>query len=128
MVETVGVTNPIKKVVSMGDRRYNSQKTIEDEENELKELIKEQKAETSSDNAQSSEAMEAANPEEKTFKKRYGDLRRHAQKQQEDNENKILALQEQLDTVTKPQIKLPKSLDYGIVGFSVFHFFFRQLL
>ena len=109
MVETVGVTNPIKKVVSMGDRRYNSQKTIEDEENELKELIKEQKAETSSDNAQSSEAMEAANPVEKTFTKRYGDLRRHAQKQQEDNENKILALQEQLDTVTKSQIKLPKS-------------------
>ena len=39
----VGTTEPIKKVVSMGDRRYDTQKTIEDEEKELEELIQQQK-------------------------------------------------------------------------------------
>ena len=39
----VGTTDPIKKVVSMGDRRYDTQKTIEDEEKELEELIEQQK-------------------------------------------------------------------------------------
>ena len=33
----VGAIDPIKKVVSMGDRRYDTQKTIEDEEKELEE-------------------------------------------------------------------------------------------
>tara|TARA_R100001143_G_C3340639_1_gene124072 strand:- start:237 stop:1139 length:903 start_codon:yes stop_codon:yes gene_type:complete len=109
----VGAVNPIKKVVSMGDRRYNSQKTIEDEEKELEELLKEQVAnsdsEPNSEKDSLEEDQEAKTPEEKTFKKRYGDLRRHSQKQQKDNEEKIIALQEQLTTATKTQIKLPKS-------------------
>jgi len=109
----VGTVNPIKKVVSMGDRRYNSQKTIEDEEKELEELIKEQAtnsdSEPNSENDSLDEDQEAKTPEEKTFKKRYGDLRRHSQKQQKEHEEKIVALQEQLTTATKTQISLPKS-------------------
>jgi|TARA_R110002020_G_scaffold239335_5_gene451887 hypothetical protein len=109
----VGTTEPIKKVVSMGDRRYDTQKTIEDEEKELEELIQEQKEETElaekKDKLLEAELAEPDSAEEKTFKKRYGDLRRHTQKQQKEHEDKIIALQEQLDKATKSQIKLPKS-------------------
>ena len=109
----VGTTDPIKKVVSMGDRRYDTQKTIEDEEKELEELIEQQKEEAEKDERAAKiveqELLEPDSAEEKTFKKRYGDLRRHTQKQQKEHEEKIAALQNQLDTVTKTQIKLPKT-------------------
>ena len=109
----VGTTDPIKKVVSMGDRRYDTQKTIEDEEKELEELIQQQKDATEQDERAAKileqELLEPDSAEEKTFKKRYGDLRRHTQKQQQEHEEKIAALQSQLDTVTKKQIKLPKT-------------------
>ena len=109
----VGVVDPIKKVVSMGDRRYNTQKTIEDEEKELEGLIQQQKDDTEVEEKRAKAAeedqLEPDSAEEKTFKKRYGDLRRHSQKQQKDNEEKLVALQAQLDKVTKTQIKLPKS-------------------
>jgi hypothetical protein len=109
----VGAVDPIKKVVSMGDRRYNTQKTIEDEEKELEELLQQQKDDTEVEEkrvkAAEEDQLEPDSAEEKTFKKRYGDLRRHSQKQQTDNEEKLAALQAQLDKVTKTQIKLPKS-------------------
>ena len=109
----VGTTEPIKKVVSMGDRRYDTQKTIEDEEKELEELIQEQKEETElaekKDKLLEAELAEPDSAEEKTFKKRYGDLRRHTQKQQKEHEDKIIALEGQLTKATQAQIKLPKS-------------------
>ena len=109
----VGTTDPIKKVVSMGDGRYDTQKTIEDEEKELEELIEQQKEEAEKDERAAKiveqELLEPDSAEEKTFKKRYGDLRRHTQKQQKEHEEKIAALQNQLDTATKTQIKLPKT-------------------
>ena len=112
--ETVVATeNPIKKVVSMGDRRYDSQKTIEDEHLELEELIKEQKEEAEKDEIRAkvreAEEFEPSDAEEKTFKKRYGDLRRHSQKQQQANEEKITSLKSQLADATKKQIDLPKT-------------------
>ena len=113
MVDTVGTVDPIKKVVSMGDRRYNTPKTIEAEEKELDDLIQQQKEDTevaerqAKAEAEEFHALDSA--EERTFKKRYGDLRRHSQKQQKDNEEKIGALKNQLDVATKTQIKLPKS-------------------
>ena len=48
-------------------------------------------------------------PEEKTFKKRYGDLRRHNQEKEKSYQDEIFKLKQQLtDTATK-EIKLPKS-------------------
>ena len=47
--------------------------------------------------------------EEQTFKKRYGDLRRHSQKQQEELQKQIDQLRTQLETATKKEIRLPKS-------------------
>ena len=109
----VGTTEPIKKVVSMGDRRYDTQKTIEDEEKELEELIQQQKddaeVQEKKDKIIEEQLLEPDSAEEKTFKKRYGDLRRHTQQQQKEHEDKIAALQNQLDKATKAQIQLPKS-------------------
>ena len=52
---------------------------------------------------------ESLAPEEKTFKKRYGDLRRHNQEKEKSYQDEIFKLKQQLtDTATK-EIKLPKS-------------------
>tara|TARA_R100001509_G_scaffold95932_1_gene55852 strand:+ start:212 stop:1081 length:870 start_codon:yes stop_codon:yes gene_type:complete len=48
-------------------------------------------------------------PEEKTFKKRYGDLRRHAQQKEEQMREKIRQLETQLSTAAKEAIQLPKT-------------------
>jgi hypothetical protein len=84
---------------------------IEKEEKELEELIKEQESGEENSGHVIEDDNSPATPEEKTFKKRYGDLRRHSQKQQEDYENKLAALKTQLTAATNQQIKLPKSED-----------------
>lgn len=52
---------------------------------------------------------EPTDPEEATFKKRYGDLRRHMQQQMAEREAKLQAMEQQLAAATKQQIKFPKS-------------------
>lgn len=52
---------------------------------------------------------EPTDPEEATFKKRYGDLRRHMQQQMAQRDAEMQALQQQLASATKQQIKFPKS-------------------
>jgi hypothetical protein len=47
--------------------------------------------------------------EEKNFKKRYGDLRRHQQKKEEEFTAKIKALEEQLSKAAKQELVLPKT-------------------
>ena len=82
--------------------RDNSEEISELEalQNERNAVIEEQ---------QDAEETEAMQPEEKTFKKRYGDLRRHAQQKEQDLRNQIRQLEEQLSSATKEGIKLPKS-------------------
>ena len=113
MVEAIGEVQPVKTVMAIADKKYSNRKTVEDEEKELEELIQQQTDETETVEKQAQEEEEEreepANAEEKTFKKRYGDLRRHSQKQQKDFDDKISALQNQLDEVTKTQIQLPKT-------------------
>ena len=109
MVEAIGEVQPVKTVMAIADKKYSNRKTVEDEEKELEELIQQQTEETEAVEKQAQEEEEPENAEEKTFKKRYGDLRRHSQKQQKEHDDKISALQRQLDEVTKTQIKLPKS-------------------
>ena len=55
------------------------------------------------------EEAEPTNAEEKTFKKRYSDLRRHQQKQAEDFKKEIDALKKQLGDATQKEMQLPKS-------------------
>ena len=89
-------------------RKPNSnQDKIEKEEEELKELLAEQNNSNEKEEEQVEEVPKSA--EEKTFKKRYGDLRRHTQKQTDDLQEKIKQLEKQLDVTTKEAIKLPKS-------------------
>ena len=76
---------------------------IEKEEKELEELKK-----ANSPDAEANES-EPESAEERTFKKRYGDLRRHSQKQQTDLQKQIDDLKSQLEMSTKQQIKLPKT-------------------
>ena len=49
------------------------------------------------------------NAEEKTFKKRYGDLRRHSQEKEKQFQKQLDDLKSQLEKATKKEIKLPKT-------------------
>jgi nitrous oxide reductase len=55
------------------------------------------------------EEEEPKSAEERTFKKRYGDLRRHAQEKEKHFQTEIDKLKEQLSAATKKEMKLPKS-------------------
>ena len=94
-----------KRVVAFGRRNANEDR-IKKAEQELEELTKE--SETVTVTAEDSEA-EPESAEEKTFKKRYGDLRRHSQKQQDELQNQINELRTQLEKATAKEIKLPKT-------------------
>ena len=48
-------------------------------------------------------------PEEASFRKRYGDLRRHMQTVQSQKDEEIERLREQLDAATRQQIRFPKT-------------------
>tara|TARA_R100000654_G_scaffold29405_1_gene54083 strand:- start:1707 stop:2534 length:828 start_codon:yes stop_codon:yes gene_type:complete len=93
----------VQQEVKNSPMRY-TKKSIEEEEREIEELEAQrnptQEVEKSDENL---------NAEEKTFKKRYGDLRRHTQQLQEQHTNDIRKLQEQIESLTKKQVKLPKS-------------------
>ena len=86
-------------------RPYSREEKLKQEEEELQELIEEQKQDASTEEVEE----EPTNAEERTFKKRYSDLRRHQQKQTDELKAEINNLKAQLEQSTKKQIKLPKS-------------------
>lgn len=73
------------------------------------ELAAEEELKTREDYSEKEESVETLGAEEESFKKRYGDLRRHMQKTTEDKDKAIVQLQEQLSLATKKEIKLPKT-------------------
>ena len=93
--------------VAFANRKYSNEERIKKEEEELAELIADQRGEPETEEVDAE--AEPTNAEEKSFKKRYGDLRRHSQKQLQEQVEKINALQSQLEKSTKQEIKLPKS-------------------
>ena len=95
------------KKVAFANKPYTQEERIKREEEELEQLIKEQKGEVEETVQEQEE--EPTNAEEKTFKKRYSDLRRHQQKQSEDFKKEIDELKRQLGDATKKEMKLPKS-------------------
>ena len=95
-----------KKVMALASRKYSREDKIQKDQEELDQLIAENKGEVKEE---VQEEQEPTSAEEKTFKKRYGDLRRHAQQKESDLQEQINQLKEQLDSATKKQIKLPKS-------------------
>jgi hypothetical protein len=100
---TEAVIEQAKFMSSYGKRNANTER-IEKEEAELKLLIDGVKQAPT----QVVEA-EPESAEEKSFKKRYGDLRRHSQEQQNAFQKQIDELKSQLQQSTEQQIKMPKS-------------------
>jgi len=82
---------------------YNNDERIKKEEEELEQLMKEQKGEIED------KEEEPSSSEEKTFKKRYGDLRRHTQEKEREFQKQLEELKSQLDTATRKEMQLPKS-------------------
>jgi hypothetical protein len=95
------------KKVAFANKKYSNAERLKREEEELERLIAEQKGEV--EQVEEPQEAEPANAEERSFKKRYGDLRRHQQTKEKEYEDRIKALEQQLNQATKQEIKLPKS-------------------
>ena len=105
---------PEKKVGFANKHQYR--KTVEDEEKELEALKsqveeEEQKDEAREELVKEQDELLETSAEERTFKKRYGDLRRFSQKQKEEFENRVSKLEAQLEETAKTQMQLPKTED-----------------
>ena len=98
------------KKVAFANRKYTNEEKRKMEEEELEQLLKEQRGEVEDASPeQTEESEEPTTAEEKTFKKRYSDLRRHQQKQAEEFKTELAELKRQLSEATKKEMKLPKS-------------------
>ena len=95
-----------EKKVAFANRKYTNEEKRQREEEELAEMIEQQKAGKEKPEPEEAEPDTA---EEKTFKKRYSDLRRHQQKQAEEFKAELDAMRKQLEQATKKEMKLPKS-------------------
>ena len=98
-----------QKKVAFANRKYTNEEKRKMEEEELEQLVKEQKGEVEQEATTEPEEAEPTNAEEKTFKKRYSDLRRHQQQQAEDFKKEIETLKSQLSQAAQKEMKLPKS-------------------
>jgi predicted nuclease with RNAse H fold len=92
------------KKVAFDNKKYSNEEKRQREQEELDQLI-EARQEPSEEVVE----QEPANAEEKSFKKRYGDLRRHTQEKERSYEERISVLEGQLNQSTKNNIKLPTS-------------------
>jgi len=79
------------------NKPYTQEERVKRDEEELEQLMKERDGEEESPEQEA----EPTSAEEKTFKKRYSDLRRHQQKQAEEFKSELAEL--------KQEMKLPKS-------------------
>ena len=105
-------TAEVKEVKTAGFMKRNANKErIEQEEKEIEELMQSRSATDDEEGDSVDDGPEPENAEERTFKKRYGDLRRHAQKKEQDLQKQIDELRTQLEASTRKEIKYPKSED-----------------
>ena len=95
------------KIAAFANRKYSNEERRKHEQDELDELIAEQNGETKE--AVQEDDQEPVSAEDKSFKKRYGDLRRHVQEKEKTWEDKLKQLEAQLDQATRKEISLPKS-------------------
>ena len=97
------------KTAMFMNRPYSQEERIKKDEEELEQLLKEQKNEVESSKEKTKDEEEPSSSEERTFKKRYGDLRRHTQQKEQEFQKQLDDLKRQLTTATKKEMKLPKS-------------------
>jgi len=112
MSEVIAVVDNTPKTEVIKNAGFAKRSALDEriakDEEELKALVQNNTA--PAEQAESDEMdEEPTSAEEKSFKKRYGDLRRHSQKQQMEFQKQIDELRAQLEESTKAQIKLPKS-------------------
>jgi len=106
--EMVVDATPKKKAFM--EKPSTHEERIKRDEEELKQLMEEQKGETESvEETKAEDEEEPKTAEERTFKKRYGDLRRHSQEKEKDFQKQLDDLKSQLSKATKKEMKLPKS-------------------
>ena len=111
MAEAIVQEATPKKVAFM-TKPKNVEERIKKDEKELEKLLQGQKEEAKEEaesKEETSDNKEPESAEERSFKKRYGDLRKHQQQQQKVFEDKITNLERQLGEATKKEIKLPKT-------------------
>ena len=87
-------------------RNSRVRERVKEDEAELQQMLEER---DSSEKVEAVEDEEPANAEEKSYKKRYADLRRGSQKAKEDLETRISTLESQLKQSTAQEMQLPKS-------------------
>jgi len=106
--EMVVDATPKKKAFM--EKPSTHEERIKRDEEELKQLMEEQKGEAESvEETKAEDEEEPKTAEERTFKKRYGDLRRHSQEKEKDFQKQLDDLKSQLSKATKKEMKLPKS-------------------
>ena len=101
----VGEVKPEKKV-AFTNRKYTNEERQKKDEEELAQLVEENKAKPEEAEIEDDKNLSA---EEKTFKKRYGDLRRHLQTKEKEFGDQLSEIKKQLDEATRKEIRLPKS-------------------
>ena len=106
MTEAVINQNQQAQAFSPFGKRNANKDKIEQEEAELKQIAEDKNKEPQETQEPEDSSL---NAEEKSFKKRYGDLRRHSQQQQTTLQKQIDELRSQLQQSTEKQISLPKS-------------------
>jgi len=106
MTEAVVNQNQQAQAFSPFGKRNANKDKIEQEEAELKQIAEDKNKEPQEPQEPEDSSL---NAEEKSFKKRYGDLRRHSQQQQTTLQKQIDELRSQLQQSTEKQISLPKS-------------------
>jgi len=106
MTEAVINQNQQAKAFSPFSKRNANKDKIEQEEAELKQMAEDKNKDPQEPQESEDSSLSA---EEKSFKKRYGDLRRHSQQQQTTLQKQIDELRSQLQQSTEKQISLPKS-------------------
>ena len=97
------------KTAMFMNRPYSQEERIKKDEEELARLVKEQKGEGEVTEEKAEEEETPTTAEERTFKKRYGDLRRHTQEKEKQFQKQLDDLKQQLGKATKKEMKLPKS-------------------
>ena len=105
----VMVKDATPKKAMFVNRPYSQEERLKKDEEELARLVEEQKGSNETSEEKEEGEAEPTSAEEKTFKKRYGDLRRHTQEKEQQFQKQLNDLKSQLDKATKKEMKLPKS-------------------
>jgi len=93
----------------MMQRKSRVRERVEEDEAELQQLLEERSGEEKAAEVQAKEDAVPDTAEERSYKKRYADLRRGSQKAKEDLEDRINKLESQLKQSTEQEMRLPKS-------------------